>query len=444
MNNDTIYQRLAALINKHTSFSILLPINPTVDSVAAAIGLYFGLTKLGKSVTVASTSDIPTSYGVAGADKVQKSIATGGDNLVVSFPYSDGSIDKVTYNIEGNLFNLVIQPREGYEKLDPSQVKYTYAGGKVDSIIVIDAPTLNSLGDLYTTNQDQFKGKDIINIDRHLTNGNFGTINLLEKKMSSTCEIIMRVLSYVNIAIDKDLATTLYNGIVAATNNFSSYSVNPDTFEASAYLLKSGAVKKAPLRPNPVGAPLGSAAPVRQPYNPLSQPFNSFPQPLRQPANRQPMDMQSALSSPAFDNSESFDDEEDMMFDPIVPQQLPRQPMNIPPQTAVMSQPLRQPDDRQTVVNQSPIRNQQADQQQQIQQQQAQIDQIRQQIKDQPSSEQPVVSAVAGSVESREPELKKVENKETKPQDDNVTNANGKPAPKDWLKPKIFRGSNLV
>lgn len=430
MNNDTIYQRFVAIINKHNSFSIVVPINPTVDTVAASVGLYVGLTKIGKNVTIASTTDIPATYGIAGADKIQKSIATGGDNLVVSFPYSDGAIDKVTYNIEGSMFNLVIQPREGYEKLDPSSVKYTYAGGKVDAIIVVDAPTLNSLGELYTANQDQFKGKDIVNIDRHLTNGNFGTVNLLEKKMSSTCEIIMRVLTYLNVSIDKDLATTIYSGIVAATNNFSSYSVNPDTFEASAYLLKAGAVKKPVLRANPVGAPLSAPA-ARQPYNPLSQPYNSFQQPFRQPIGQQPMNMQPPLPpAPAFDNSESFDDEEDMMFDPIAPQR----PQPISP-SADMSQPqLRQQTERQPLPQPQPM-SQLADMQQ------AQLDQARQQIQEQPA-QQGVISN--GSVEAREPDLKKVENKEVKPQDDTAYDTSAKPAPKEWLKPKIFRGSNLV
>lgn len=415
MNNDTIYQRFVALVNKHNSFSIVLPINPTMDTVAAAIALYVGLTKLNKNVNVASATDVPQNYGITGADKIQKSIATGGDNLVVSFPYSDGSIDKVTYNIEGNLFNLVIQPREGYEKLDPSQVKYTYMGGKVDAIIVIDAPTLNSLGDLYTANQEQFKGKDIINIDRHLTNGNFGTLNLLEKKMSSTCEIIMRLLGYLNVAIGKELATTLYSGIVGATNNFSSYSVSPETFEASAYLLKAGAVKKAPIRPlSP------TAAPIRPQLNPLSQPYNPY---LRQPADTQGM----APLGPAFDNSQNFDDDDDdMMFPPVAPLRQPadRQPASRsqPPQ-----QPLRQPAD------------QQANQSFDVQQQQADIDQVRQQIQQQP---QPAVAA--RSVEVEQTDQKKVENKEVKPQEDDEAAPNGKPAPKEWLKPKIFRGSNLV
>jgi len=413
MNNDAIYQRLTALITKCNSFSICLPANPTVDSVAAACSLYLAITKLGKQVTLACFSDISQNYGIAGQDKIQKTIATGGDNLVVSFPYSEGSIDKVTYNIEGNTFNLVIAPREGYEKLASSQVKYTYSGGKVDAIIVVDAATLASLGELYTANQEQFKGKDVINVDRHLTNANFGTVNIVEKKLSSTSEIVLRVLSYLNVQIDKDLATSLYAGIAAATNNFTSYSTTAVTFEASAYLLKAGAVKKAQPRPaapapmqgmrQPLGVPQGFNPGPDAPYQ--QQPYGGFnQQPMSQQPLAQPMGAQ-PQPYPAFDEFEDEFDVEPTAYPPIQPQQ---QPMN---QQPPMSQQPMAPKQQQSQ------RPQQSQQQQQGQ-------------------ETPVT-------EKQATPDKTVENKEAKP-DEKSNESDEASAPKEWLKPKIFRGSNLI
>lgn len=244
MINGANFSRAAETLNKVNSATICLPINPTTDTIASGISLYLGLSKLGKNVSLVCASDLAANTDITGIDKIQKTLGSGGDNLVISFPYSDGSIDKVTYNIEGNNFNLLIVPKEGYSKLDPSEVKYTYTGGKVDVIITIDAPTLDSLGELYTANHDQFKGRDILNIDRHLTNANFGTINLIEREASSTAELILGILHSLNLTFDANIATNLYAGILSSTNNFSSYSVSANTFEASAFLLKSGALKK--------------------------------------------------------------------------------------------------------------------------------------------------------------------------------------------------------
>src|SRR3989338_3347096 len=248
MNNEAEISRIIELLQKHTSFSICIPLNPSIDTIAASVTLYLHLTKLGKQVNLTCGQDI-NAPSIIGEDKIQKDLAKGGDSLVVYFPYEDGAVDKVTYTIEGNYFNLVIQPGQSKKKLDPSAVKYSYTGGKLDALIVIDAPTLESLGEVYSAHHNEFKGKDIINIDRHMTNSQFGTVNLVNKSASSTSEIIFELLKLASIPLTPETATNLYAGIRGATNNFTSYAVNAGTFEAAAELLKSGATKRAPMAP---------------------------------------------------------------------------------------------------------------------------------------------------------------------------------------------------
>lgn len=244
MNNNIqqALSRLNEVLQKGVTGAIVLPTNPTVDTVAAASALYLAIHKMGKSVVLACSNKI--NYQLTAADKIQTQLTTSGDNLVVSFPYSDGAIDKVDYNIQGNNFNLIITPRQGFPKLEPNQVKYSYSGGNLDFVIVIDAPTLNNLGTLYSDNEKQFQGKDIVNIDRHLTNSFYGTVNYVNKTSSSISEMVLKLLQNLGVEIDRDMATNLYAGIAASTNNFTSYSVTADTFENVAILLRSGAIKK--------------------------------------------------------------------------------------------------------------------------------------------------------------------------------------------------------
>jgi len=263
-NNETqTLSRIADIIGKNNSGVIILPTNASVDTIAAGTSLYLSFVKMGKTISLISSN--PVTSDLAGADKIQNNLAVNGDNLVISFPYSDGAVDKVDYNIQGSNFNLIITPRPGQPKLNPNQVKYTYAGGNFDFIIVIDAPSLNSLGEIYSNNANQFQGKDIINIDRHLTNGYFGSVNLVNKTISSISELIFKLIQNLRLEIDKDIATNLYAGIAASTNNFTSYSVNAGTFEAVANLLRAGAVKKSfrkPVSANPF-MPTGSFQPTK-------------------------------------------------------------------------------------------------------------------------------------------------------------------------------------
>lgn len=246
-NHQNTLSRISEILNKSRSGVIIIPSNPTVDAIAAATSLYLSLVKMGKSISLASSSKPQTDL-VAG-DKFKTTIGANGDSLMISFPYLEGSIDKVDYNIQGESFNLIVTPRQGFQKLNPNQVNYSYTGGTVDFIIVIDSPTLNSLGSIYSDNQTQFTGRDIINIDRHLTNAYFGTINFVDKTISSISELVLRILQSLKIEADRDIATNLYAGIAASTNNFTSYSTNADTFENIATLLRMGAVKKSFKKP---------------------------------------------------------------------------------------------------------------------------------------------------------------------------------------------------
>ena len=76
------------------------------------------------------------------------------------------------------------------------------------------------------------------------------------------------------------MATNLYAGVATATNTFTSYSVNAETFETVASLLKAGAAKKTmqqAVKPPPFEAPKTSFS---QPFQrPASAPVFSVKQP---------------------------------------------------------------------------------------------------------------------------------------------------------------------
>jgi len=244
--------------------------NAKLDSLAAALGFYLSLLAQGKSVRVATEANVSGAEKLLGFDKLSKSIEQGGNILKVTFPYRDGNIDKVTYNITDDRFNLLVEPRSGAQPLNSKEVQFSYTGGQTDLIITIDAPNLESLGDAYLENPDLFSREKIINIDRRFDNQQYGGENLVEKQFSSTSEIVVKILESLHWELNPDIATNLYTGLVAATNNFTSFSTNAQSFEVASSLLKSGARK----------------LPVGQPARPsLAMPNNQnvFSQPLPQP-----------------------------------------------------------------------------------------------------------------------------------------------------------------
>ncbi|SDK47142.1 DHH family phosphoesterase [Natronincola ferrireducens] len=64
------------------------------------------------------------------------------------------------------------------------------------------------------------KSKTIINIDHHISNTEFGNINILDPQASSTCEMVYNLLKDYNFQFNQEIATCLYTGIATDTGNF--------------------------------------------------------------------------------------------------------------------------------------------------------------------------------------------------------------------------------
>lgn len=84
--------------------------------------------------------------------------------------------------------------------------------------------------------------KEVINIDHHISNTQYGDFNQVEPHISSTCELVCKLLRNIDgKKITPQIATALYAGISTDTGNFLFDSVDACTFETASFLTKMGA-----------------------------------------------------------------------------------------------------------------------------------------------------------------------------------------------------------
>lgn len=101
-----------------------------------------------------------------------------------------------------------------------------------DCVIVVDCGNYERVsGDL-----DNFNGK-LLNIDHHLSNDEYGDINYVDTKAAGTVEIIYELLNLMEIKIDKNIAKTLYTGLVTDTGSFRYSNTTKKTHEMAGDLL---------------------------------------------------------------------------------------------------------------------------------------------------------------------------------------------------------------
>ena len=219
--------------------------HPTFESVGSALSLSLGLVSLGKKVTVVCPDPMTVALSsFIGVNKVVQAISN--KNFIISLDYVEGSIEKVSYNIEGDKFNLVIEPKTGSQSLfNEKNVHYSSGGLAAGMIITLGAAGFETLGKVYEENRDVFARKAVVVIDHNPANKQYGRLNIV-RPASSCSEIVAQLIKTAGWPLNGDMASNLYDGVVSGSRNFSSPQVNASTFEAAAWLLRSGARKSPP------------------------------------------------------------------------------------------------------------------------------------------------------------------------------------------------------
>jgi phosphoesterase RecJ-like protein len=177
-----IYKQIWNEIEKAENILLIAHINPDGDALGSSLSLYPILKKMGKKVTVFNkTKPLPE--------------------------YLDflPNFDKVTDTL----------PK------------------KIDLTVSFDCGSFDRLG------LDE-KPSFLINIDHHVSNTEYGDINLIEPDHASTSQVVYDILKANGIGIDKDSALCIYTALVTDTGSFQYESVNDRVFECAADLVRCG------------------------------------------------------------------------------------------------------------------------------------------------------------------------------------------------------------
>jgi len=283
MDKSTI-QKLKDALAKSKSIGIAVGHNPSVDEMGAALSLYLLLKTANKTVSIASPSDpIVEISSLVGIDKVQKRFGGTAGDLVVSFPYKEGEIEKVSYTLENEFLNIIVKASEQGLSFDDKDVRYNRGSGDIDLLIVVGTSELADIGDVIDS--QKLANMSIINIDNDATNVGFGDIVAVSPQASSVSEHVADISLILGFSIGQDAAQNMLSGIIYSTNNFQDPKTSSLAFEIASILIKSGA-QRLPSRAvsayNSLSVPSANA--VQQPLmTPQQQPQIQQPQPVKQP-----------------------------------------------------------------------------------------------------------------------------------------------------------------
>lgn len=171
-------------------FLLTSHVNPDGDAIGSALGLARILRRLGKSVTVWNRDATPSIYRpLPGSDRIHV-----GEEPPAGFP------------------------------------------GTFNAMVVLECPSLDRTG------LEQHLGRlPLINIDHHLGNQLYGTINWVDPSAPSVGEMVYRLARALSADLDEIAATCLYLTLVTDTGSFRFSNATAVAFETAASLVNLGA-----------------------------------------------------------------------------------------------------------------------------------------------------------------------------------------------------------
>ena len=111
--------------------------------------------------------------------------------------------------------------------------------GEFQLLISLDGSDISRLGDIYRP--AAFANVPLVNIDHHVTNVNFGTVNWVDTGAAATAEMVFELIEALEVSLTPEIALCLLNGIVADTRGFRTASTTTRTMTMATRLMEAGA-----------------------------------------------------------------------------------------------------------------------------------------------------------------------------------------------------------
>ncbi|NUO18236.1 bifunctional oligoribonuclease/PAP phosphatase NrnA [bacterium] len=109
---------------------------------------------------------------------------------------------------------------------------------KFSDVIVVDAGNRDRIGCVESFVAD---GARIANIDHHISNSRFGTIDIVDVESSASGELLFQLFEAMGLKMTSSMATNLLAGILTDTGRFRHSNTSPSSLRIAARLVEAGA-----------------------------------------------------------------------------------------------------------------------------------------------------------------------------------------------------------
>lgn len=222
-----------------TANSVLITVSndPTVDQLAACIGLALFINKLEKHSSAVFSGKIPSTIEFLKPEQTLEKTPDSLRDFIIAL--DKNKADKLRYKVEDQMVKIFITPYK--TSLSEKDIEFSQGDFNVELVIALGVQSQEELDQAIVAHGRILHDATVATLN---TSGqsNLGSINWQAPSASSLCEIVTDLASTIgDNLIDEQIATALLTGIIAETDRFSNEKTSPQTMSISAKLMNDGA-----------------------------------------------------------------------------------------------------------------------------------------------------------------------------------------------------------
>ena len=238
VDNSEVMAAVAAKINESHNILVALSSDPSIDELAAAIGLSLYLDRIGKRVTAIYSGGTPNVLQFLKPEETFEQSAEILQDFVIAL--NKEKADHLRYKIDGDYVKIFITPYKS--RISSEDLEFSYGDYNIDLVIALNVANGIDLDDALREHGRIMHDAIIINVTTGKP-GKLGEIEWADKGASSVSEMIAELLYGLKNkeGLQKEESTAFLSGIVASTNRFATASTTSRTMMISSKLIDSGA-----------------------------------------------------------------------------------------------------------------------------------------------------------------------------------------------------------
>lgn len=232
-------QQIVDKIKTSTNILITVSRNPSVDDLSAMLGLTAILNKLGKHATAIFSGAIPPAINFLEPNKVFENTADSLRDFIIALDKEKA--DHLRYKVEGTMVKIFITPYR--TNITSDDLEFSQGNYNIELVLALGVVNQDHLDEALTAHGNVLENVTIATFST-TEQSQLGSMDWNDKNAGSFSEMVAllgEAFKSEKPLLDKQIATALLTGIVAATDRFSNIHTTSRAMTTAAQLMAAGA-----------------------------------------------------------------------------------------------------------------------------------------------------------------------------------------------------------